>query len=754
MKPSATRAGICLFSITFCAIALGDAWRSDPSVDAKVQALVDRMTIEQKLGQLTQQWGGLVQDVNPEARQRGQDELDALVREGKVGSYLGAHGAEYINRLQKIATEEFELGIPLMVGNDVIHGYRTIFPINLAQACSFDLEGIERAERVAATEARAAGTHWTFAPMVDIARDPRWGRVAEGAGEDPWLGARIAAARVRGFQGKNLSDPDAVVACAKHYVAYGAAEGGRDYNTVDISIPTLRNVYLPPFGAAVGAGVGTLMSAFNEINGVPATACPLTLKTVLRDEWAFEGFVVSDWGSIQEMVAHGYARDDADAARLAIQAGVDMDMSSFTYRTHLADAVKNGLVDESVIDRSVKRILRMKYALGLFDNPFSDPDTEKSVTLCHEHRDAARALARKSIVLLKNDDKLLPLSSDVATVAVIGPLAESKEDPLGTWATIGKADDVISVLDGVRERAGNSIKVLFAPGCDVRGDSTDGFAQAVQTAKQADVVVMVLGEDKEMSGEGHSRATLGLPGVQLDLLKKIHATGKPIVVVLMHGRPLAIPWTAENVPAVLAAWHLGVEMGHAVTDILFGDANPSGRLAMTFPRGVGQVPIYYAHKNTGRPPRQKERYTSKYIDMPWTPQFPFGYGLTYTQFKYDNLRLSSNTIGPAGLLKATADVSNTGDVAGVEVVQMYVRDLVASQTRPVKQLRGFKRVTIEPGKTVTVEFELFAKDLGFYNSDQKYIVEPGAFKLWIGPNAQEGLETDFSIVKNSAADTD
>lgn len=745
MKPATIRYCLFLFMVTICSTSLGDAWQRDPNIEAKVQSLVARMTLEQKLGQLTQQWGGLVQDVNPEARQRGRDEIDGIVRGGLVGSYLGAQGAEYVNHLQKIATEEFELGIPLIVGNDVIHGYRTIFPINLAQACSFDIEEIERAERIAAIEARAAGTHWTFAPMVDIARDPRWGRVAEGSGEDTYLGSLIGAARVRGFQGKKLSDPDAVVACAKHYVAYGGAEGGRDYNTVDTSVQTLRDVFLPPFEATVNAGVGTLMTAFNEISGVPATANRLTLDQVLRYEWGFEGFVVSDWGSVQEMVAHGYARDKAHAALMAIQVGVDMDMSSFTYRTHLADAVKKGLLDESVIDRSVERVLRMKYALGLFDNPYSDPEVEKSVTLCQEHRAAARTMAQKSIVLLKNQDKLLPLSDDLGTLAVIGPLAESKDDPLGTWAAVGKAEDVVTVIDGLRQRVSESTKVLFEAGCDVRGDSTDGFAKAVETAKQADLVIMVLGEDREMSGEAHSRVELDLPGVQLDLLKKIHETGKPIVVVLMHGRPLAIPWTAENVPAVLAAWHLGVEMGHAVADILFGDANPSGKLAMTFPRHVGQVPIYYNHKNTGRPPVESERYTSKYIDMPWTPLYPFGYGLSYTQFTYDNLKLSTDTIGPAGSLKASVDVTNTGDVAGVEIVQMYVRDLVGSLTRPVKELRGFKRVPIEPGKTVTIEFDLSATDLGFTNANQEYIVEPGAFKLWIGPNSQEGPEVDFRI---------
>lgn len=745
MQRRMIRIKIMFLTVAFCGAAWGDAWQFDPDNESKIQSLLDRMTLEQKLGQLTQQWGGLVQDVNPEARKRGQDELDGLVRGGLIGSYLGAHGAEYVNRLQTIATKEFELGIPLIIGNDVIHGYRTIFPIPLAQACSFDLSEIERAERVAATEARAAGTHWTFAPMVDISRDPRWGRVAEGSGEDPWLGARIAAARVRGFQGKSLRDPDAVVACAKHFVAYGSPEGGRDYNTVDISIQTLREIHLPPFEAAVNAGVGTLMSAFNEINGVPATAHPLTLKQVLRGEWGFEGFVVSDWGSVQEMVVHGFARDKAHAARLAIEAGVDMDMSSFAYRSHLGDAVKTGALDPAIVDRAVVRVLRMKFALGLFDDPFCDPEVEKSVTLCQDHRDAARSLAEKSIVLLKNDNNVLPLSRDISKLAVIGPLAESQADPLGTWSAEGKADDVVSVLQGIRKTVGSSTEVLFAPGSDVRGDSTDGIDRAVQIAQQADAVVMVLGEDKEMSGEGHCRVRLGLPGVQLQLLQAVHATGKPVVVVLMHGRPMAIGWTAKNVPAVLAAWHLGVEMGSAVANVLFGEVNPSGKLAMTFPRHVGQVPIYYAHKNTGRPPVENERYTSQYIDMPWTPLFPFGYGLSYTSYKYDNLALDKQSVGPAGSLKVTVNVTNTGKVPGVEIVQLYVRDLAAAQTRPVKQLRGFERVQLDPGQTATVSFDLSATDLGFYNELQQYIVEPGAFKLWVGPNSQEGLEADFEI---------
>ena len=723
-----------------------DTVPTDARTEARIDALLARMTLDQKLGQLTQQWGGLVQNVNPDAQKREQGELDALVREGKVGSFLGAHGAAYVNRLQKIATEQSKLKIPLIIGNDVIHGYRTIFPIPLAEACSFDLAGIEHAARVAATEARSAGTHWTFAPMVDIARDPRWGRVAEGAGEDPWWGSRVAAARVRGFQGRSLRDADAVAACAKHFAAYGAAEGGRDYNTVDLSMATLRDVYLPPFHAAVQAGAATLMSAFNEINGIPATANTLTLQHILRDEWGFNGFVVSDWGSVQEMVTHGFARDNAHAALLAIQAGVDMDMSSFAYRTHLGQLVRDHQLDESVIDRAVRRILRVKFALGLFDDPYSDPAVESAVTLCDAHRKAARSMAANSIVLLKNDGNLLPIPADTATIAVIGPQADSPIDALGTWAAIGRPEDAVSVLAGIRERLPKKTKLLYAQGCDTRGNRTDGFDNAITTARQSDLVIMVLGEDRQMSGEGHSRAHLNLPGQQLELLKRVYETKTPVVVVLVTGRPLAIEWTADHVPAIVVAWQLGVEMGHAVADVLFGDVNPSGKLAMTFPRFVGQVPIHYDHKNTGRPAKKDERYTSKYIDVPWTPLYPFGYGLSYTTFAYDNLRLDRNKYNTDDTIRITVDITNTGQREGIEVVQLYVRDPVASRTRPVRQLRGVRRVPIAAGKTTTVQFDLSTDDLGFYRDDHHRGVEPGRFMLWVGPDADDGLEGEFEIV--------
>jgi beta-glucosidase len=702
------------------------------------------MTLGEKLGQLTQQWGGEVQDTNPGARNRKQEELLALARSGKVGSFIGAHGAEYTNRLQKAAVEESRLHIPLLLGNDVVHGYRTILPIPLAEASAWDPAVAEQSARVAAAEARAAGTHWTFAPMVDICRDPRWGRIAEGAGEDPYLGSVLAAARVRGFQGKRLAAPDAVLACAKHLAAYGAAEGGRDYNTVDLSERTLREVYLPPFHAAVRAGVGSVMSAFNEINGVPSTANPLTLDRILRQEWGFKGFVVSDWTSVPEMVVHGFAKDDAQAALLAIRAGVDMDMSSFTYRTYMGKAVRAGKLGEDVIDTAVRRVLRAKFELGLFDHPYADAERERRVTLSKEHRQAAREVARHSIVLLKNDKGVLPLGDKVRSLAVLGPLADSKKDALGTWAAIGKPEDVVTVLEGIKARAPAGTRVRHAPGCDLTGPSKDGFAAAVRLARQSDVAVVVVGEGEDMSGEAHSRSTLDLPGVQRQLLQAVHATGTPVVVVLMGGRPLTIPWAAEHVPAILETWHLGVEHGHAVADVLFGAFNPGGKLPVTFPRTVGQVPIYYGHKNTGRPPT-KERYTSKYIDLPSTPLYPFGFGLSYTRFEFSGLRLGKARMGPKGELTVTVDVKNAGDRAGDEVVQLYVRNRVASVTRPVKELKGFRRVRLLPGRTVGVSLTLRAEELGYYNQEMRYVTESGRYDVWVGPSSAEGLHGEFEV---------
>jgi beta-glucosidase len=722
----------------------GEKPRPAADVERRIDALLKKMTLEEKLGQLTQQWGGEVQDTNPGARQRKQDEILELARSGKVGSFIGAHGAAYTNRLQQAAVKESRLGIPLLLGNDVVHGYRTILPIPLAEAASWDPDLAEQSARVAAAEARAAGAHWTFAPMVDICRDPRWGRIAEGAGEDPYLGSVLAAARVKGFQGRDLAAPDAVLACVKHLAAYGAAEGGRDYNTVDISERTLREVYLPPFHAAVKAGVGSVMTSFNEINGIPSTANRHLLEQILRREWGFRGFVVSDWTSIPEMVVHGFVKDDARAAELALRAGVDMDMSSFTYRTHMGKAVGAGKVPADLIDTAVRRVLRAKFALGLFDRPYADEARERRVILSAEHRQTARRVAQHSIILLKNDKGVLPLRGKLRSVAVIGPLADSKQDPLGTWAAVGKPDDVVTVLAGIKARAPEGTKVGHAKGCDVGGDSQAGFAAAVKLAKASDVAVVVVGESEDLSGEAHSRSSLDLPGVQGELLKAVHATGTPVVVVLMGGRPLTIPWAAQHVPAILMTWHLGVEHGPAVASVLFGDFNPSGRLPVTFPRSVGQVPIYYSHKNTGRP-SGKDRYTSKYVDLESTPLYPFGFGLSYTPFAYSDLRVSAAKMDPQGKLTVTVAVKNAGDRAGDEVVQLYVRNRVASVTRPVKELKGFRRVTLRPGETAKVSLTVSGRELGYHDQEMRYVTEPGRYDVWVGPNSAEGLHGEFEI---------
>lgn len=710
------------------------------------------MTLEEKLGQLTLNWGGQSEDGNPDIRRQSEKDLAGQARAGICGAFLGAHGAEYTNRLQRAAAEESRLKIPLLIGNDVIHGYQTIFPIPLAEACSWNLPLIEQAARVAAIEARAAGTHWTFAPMVDVTRDPRWGRIAEGAGEDPFLGSLIAAARVRGFQGKSLASNDAVLACAKHFVAYGAPIGGRDYSGADISPQSLHEIHLPAFHSAVQAGVGSIMSAFNEINGIPATGNSELLTSVLRRQWGFNGFVVSDWTSVTEMVNHGFAADNADAAAKAISAGVDMDMSSSSYRTHLAGAIKGGRVPQATIDEALRRVLRMKFALGLFDDPFADPAREK-IMLCEEHRKIARDMARQSVILLKNEDNVLPLNEETTSIALIGPLADDHREALGTWAVIGKPADVVlrleasvvSLLDGLRERAPKETAIRVAKGCVLEGDDKSGFEEAVELAKSSDVVILAVGEGRDISGEAACRTSLQLPGVQQQLVEAVHAAGKPTIVVIQSGRPLAVSWIADNVPAVLQAWHLGVETGHALADILYGDFNPCGRLTITIPRNVGQVPIYYSHKNTGRPPT-KEKFTSKYLDVPWTPLYPFGFGLSYTTFEYSNLRLAKAKLNPDGMLDATIRVANTGNRRGAEVVQLYVRDLVASMTRPVRELKAFERIALDPGESREVRIAVPVQSLGFYDAKMNYFVEPGTFKLWIGPNSVDGLEAEFNVV--------
>jgi len=713
--------------------------RCDPQVAARVEDLLARMKLEEKVGQMTQ--------FTP----RWADDIETLIREGRVGSLLGIADVPEINRLQKIAVQESRLGIPLIVGNDVIHGFRTTFPIPLAESCTWDPGLVERAARIAAREAAACGTDWIFAPMVDICRDPRWGRIAEGAGEDPTLGAAMARARVRGFQGRDLPGQRKIVACPKHYVAYGAAEAGRDYNTVDISERTLRDMYLPPFKAALDAGAGSIMSAFNEISGLPASANPFILRTVLRQEWGFRGVVLSDYNAIGELVPHGFAADLKDAAAKSVLAGVDIDMMGNAFPSHLAELVREGTVPQDAVDKAVRRILCLKGMLGLFDRPYVDETLQEQIVLCDAHRQAALEAATKSVVLLQNHGHLLPLSPATTNVALIGPLADDRQAPLGCWSCVGRPQDVETVLDGVRALLPAGRSPTCVQGCAIADDSVDQVTEAVSAACAADVAVLVLGESAMMSGEARSRAHLGLPGRQQELLEAVHATGVPVVVVLMSGRPLAIPWTAQNVPAILQAWHGGIRTGRAVAEVLFGEVNPSAKLTATFPRTEGQIPVYYAHKNTGRPAESEgttqfdEPFRSNYLDELNAPLFPFGYGLSYTTFAYSDLVVETPTAGLEDTLVVTAAVTNVGDRAGDEIVQLYVRDLVGSVTRPVKELKGFQRISLAPGERKAVRFQVPASQLGFHGLDMTYVVEPGAFKVWVGPNSAEGLEGDFQI---------
>ena len=709
------------------------------NVEKRIDALLAQMTLEEKLGQL--------QQLDGHADGKFRPEHVELARKGLLGSTLNVRGVKNVNELQRAAVEGSRLKIPLVFAFDVIHGYRTIFPVPLGEAASWDPAAVERAAAVAAAEARAAGVHWTFAPMVDIARDARWGRIVEGAGEDPYLGSVMARARVRGFQGGDYSAPDRVIACAKHWVAYGAAEAGRDYNSTEVSEVTLREVYFPPFKAALDAGVGTFMSAFNDLNGVPTSANPFTLTRVLRDEWKFDGIVVSDYESVRELMNHGLAADEAEAARAGLAAGVDMEMVSRLYNKHGAQLIREGKLSEKSIDEAVRRILRIKFRLGLFEKPYADEARERAVVFNPTHIAAAREVAARSMVLLKNERETLPLSKSLKSVAVIGPLADDRLNMIGSWSGDGKAEDAVTLLEGIKSKAGPQMRVSYSKGCEVLGDNTDGFAEAVRMARESDAVIVAVGESADLSGEAASRSSLDLPGRQLDLIKALVATGKPVVVVLMNGRPLTINWVAENAPAILETWFAGTQAGNAIADVLFGDASPGGKLPVTFPRAVGQSPLYYNHKSTGRPPDPNNKYTSKYLDVQWTPLFPFGHGLSYTQFRLTNLQLSARSIKSDGRLTVTVEVENVGRRAGDEVVQLYVRDVAASRTRPVKELKGFERVTLRPGEKRRVEFGLTAEHLGFYNRDMRFVVEPGEFKVTAGTSSVGGLEASFTVTE-------
>jgi beta-glucosidase len=711
--------------------------RRDPAETRFVDSLLARMTLEEKLGQLNQISNG------PDSATRAD-----LIRQGRIGSFLNVAGADTTRRLQRIAVEQSRLHIPLLFSLDVIHGFRTIYPVPLGEAASWDPAIAGRTSRMAAVEAAAAGLHWTFAPMVDIARDPRWGRVVEGAGEDPYLGNALAAARVRGFQGLNLREPSAVAATAKHFAAYGAAEGGRDYNTAEVSERTLREVYLPPFRAAACAGAATFMAGFNDIAGVPDHSNPWLLTDILRGEWGFDGLVVSDWTGVAELVNHGIGADNGAVGKAALDAGVDVDMVSEIYSKSLPALVRNGTVSMAKVDEAVRRMLRLKYRLGLFTDPYRsiDPARERAATLTAENRALARDAGRRSIVLLKNDGGVLPLRKDVRTLAVIGALAADSGAAIGNWSAFGRAEDATSVLTGIRRAVSAGTTVRYARGASPESDDTTGIAQAVSVARGADAVVLVIGETPGMSAEASSRASIDLPGAQLRLAQAVKATGVPVVVVLMNGRPLATQWLHDNVPAIVETWFLGTEHGSATADVLFGDVNPAGRLPVTVPRVTGQIPIYYAHRNTGRPPSAPNKYSSKYLDVSFEPLYVFGHGLSYTTFEYGAPTLSATTMRPGDSLRVDVEVTNTGRTAGDEVVQLYLRDEVASIARPVRELRGFRRVHLAPGERRTVRFTLDVRDLAFYDADMHHVAEPGAFRVFAGGSSAATRDARFTLV--------
>ena len=723
-------------------------------LDKRVDSVLRLMTLEEKVGQLHQ----LSSDFVATGPITKDGDKQDRVRQGKVGSYLNVTGAARTRSLQEIAMQS-RLRIPLLFAQDVIHGYRTIFPIPLAEAASWDIAAMEQTARVAAIEAAASGIHWTFAPMVDIARDPRWGRVMEGAGEDSYLGSRIAAARVKGFQGKGIGSIDAVMACAKHFAAYGAAEGGRDYNTVDMSLRKLYEVYLPPFKAAKEAGVSSFMNSFNDLNGVPATGSSFLQRKLLKGDWTFKGIVVSDWGSIGEMVNHGYATDLKDAALIAMRAGSDIDMESRAYSAHLSQLIKEKKVDTTLLNDAVKRVLYKKFELGLFDDPyrFSDEKREQAVWNNTTHLQVAREMARKSIVLLKNEvvpavnKPLLPLNKgDNKKIALVGPLVKAIGDNNGFWSYSWPDDSsrVVSLWQGVTNKLAGATSLTYAKGCDISGADTTGFASARQTATAADLIIVSVGESATMSGEAKSRSQLQLPGVQEQLVKEMVATGKPVVVLISAGRPLVFNWIADNVPAIVYTWWLGTQAGNAIADVLFGDYNPSGKLPITFPRNEGQIPIYYNYLSTGRPFKSDtdNTYVTAYTDLPNSPRYVFGYGLSYTSFQYGAVQLNTNALSKDQKLQVKITVTNTGKYAGEEVVQLYMQDVVASIVRPVRELKAFEKVLLKPGESREITFTLDARDLSFYNDNLELVAEPGTFHLYIGGNSQATQKASFTLL--------
>jgi beta-glucosidase len=750
--------------------ALTHSSLTDPAIEKRVEALLKQMTVEEKVGQLAQYSSGA-----PTGPSAGNADYPNRIARGEVGSLFNLDSAHAANEYQHIAVDKTRLHIPLLFGLDVIHGFRTTFPVPLALASTWDPSLVEKSARIAAQEASAAGVRWVFSPMVDIARDPRWGRMVEGAGEDPYLGSLMARAYIRGYQGKNLSDKESVAACVKHFVGYGAVEGGRDYNTAEISEHTLREIYLPPFHAAIREGSASLMSSFNTLNGLPATANPFTLTQILRKEWGFPGLVVSDWSSVGELVAHGIARDKGVAAQKAMNAGVDMDMVSDSYHQHLAELVKNGKVSQARLDVAVRDVLRVKFALGLFDNPYTDESRELPGAIPKERVEAARLAAERSFVLLKNSATgsrpILPLSGESRAIALIGPFSDSPQNMLGPWAGRGRPNDVVTLKNALEQRVGVG-KIRYSTGGEVQSASDAEIQKAVETAQQADVVLLALGEDAQtQSGEAASRAYINLPGRQEELLEKVSATGKPVVLLLFSGRPLTLPWAFEQVPAIVEVWFPGVQAGPAIADVLFGDVAPSGKLVVSWPRTMGQIPIYYNALSTGRPARNvdltrppsnsREKYVSRYVDEVNSPQFPFGYGLTYSSLEYSQTKVDSEQVSASTLNEdlrrdaagkgtraaASATVRNTGDRAVDEIVQMYVRLTGTSMEEPVRRLVGFQRISLAPGESRTVSFPLGADAFSLWDMQNKLRVEPSHVQVWISPDSSRGLPADLEIVE-------
>lgn len=752
--------GCIMALLAIVLIAPAQAQQTSAAKKQFITQLIQRMTLEEKIGQLNL----LTSDMDvtgPFVRPGYKKDIEA----GLCGSIFNAYTPQYTRKLQEMAMGT-RLKIPLLFGYDVIHGHKTIFPIPLGEACTWDLGLLEKSARIAAEEASADGLHWTFSPMVDIARDPRWGRVAEGVGEDTWYGVQVAKAKVKGYQGTDLAANNTILACVKHFALYGAVEAGRDYNVVDMSRRRMMQDYLPPYRSAVDAGVATVMTSFNEVDGIPATGNKWLMTELLRKQWGFKGFVVTDYTAINEMINHGVPKDEYEAAALALNAGVDMDMQGSVFATQLKKLLQDKKITLQLINDAVYRILAAKYDLGLFKDPFKYCDTVRAAKeiMRPENLQAAREIAQRSIVLLKNETQLLPLKKQ-GSIALIGPLANSQRDVIGNWSAAGDAGKAVSLLQGIQNKLGTAVKVTYAQGAHITSDtglfkkamqkqqletadtanSAQLLSEAVALAKQSDIVIMALGESQGMTGEAASRSNISIPESQQELLKAVYATGKPVVLVLMNGRPLTLEWEDAHIPSIVETWFLGTEAGNAIADVLFGDYNPAGKITMSFPRNVGQIPIYYNHRTTGRPIDPNNKYSSKYLDVANEPLYPFGYGLSYTKFTYSSLQLSKPQITPAAPLQVSVNVSNTGDYDGEEVVQLYIRDKVGSVTRPVKELKGFKKIFLKKGESQNVTFTISVEDLKFYDKDMRWTYEPGAFTVFVGANSRDAQGVDFTL---------